>query len=94
MKNRSLPRRLPWAYQVLLPGAIYNCKINKDEEDSKIVVEDIEEWETPEFIRIRKKKRTKRLSHYIETEIWERGELLTVVKYEPYIRNKAALTLS
>jgi integrase/recombinase XerD len=40
-----------------------------------------------------KKKKTKRLSPYLETEIWDRDELLTVVKYESYIRNKAALTL-
>jgi integrase/recombinase XerD len=40
-----------------------------------------------------KKKKTKRLSPYIETEIWDRDELLTVVKYEPYVRNKSALTL-
>jgi integrase/recombinase XerD len=32
------------------------------------------DWETPSFIRI-KKKRTKRLSPYLETELWERDEL-------------------
>jgi integrase/recombinase XerD len=40
-----------------------------------------------------KKKKTKRLSPYLETEVRDRDELLKVVKYEPYIRNKAALTL-
>jgi integrase/recombinase XerD len=40
-----------------------------------------------------KEKRTKRQSPYSETEIWDRDELLTIVKYEPYLRNKAALTL-
>jgi integrase/recombinase XerD len=40
-----------------------------------------------------KKKKTKRLSPYLETEIWDRDELLEVVKYEPYIRNKTALRL-
>ena len=29
----------------------------------------------------------------METEVWERDEILFVLKYEPYIRNKAALTL-
>ncbi len=48
--------------------------------------------ETPEFIRIRKKK-TKRDSPYSEAEIWELDELLTVIRYEPYTRNKAALAL-
>jgi hypothetical protein len=50
------------------------------------------EWTTPAFAKI-KEKRTKRLSPYSETEIWDRDELLTIVKYEPYLRNKAALTL-
>jgi hypothetical protein len=49
-------------------------------------------WETPAFAKIKEKK-TKRLSPYSETEIWDRDELLLIVKYEPYIRNKAALTL-
>jgi hypothetical protein len=35
---------------------LYNYKIMKDKEDAKIVVENMEEWETLEFIRIRKKK--------------------------------------
>jgi hypothetical protein len=50
------------------------------------------EWATPSFINIKKRK-TKRLSPYSESEIWERDELLSIVKYEPYTRNKAALTL-
>jgi integrase/recombinase XerD len=50
------------------------------------------EWITPVFAKI-KEKRTKRLSPYSESEIWDRDELLTIVKYEPYLRNKAALTL-
>jgi integrase/recombinase XerD len=28
-----------------------------------------------------------------ETELWDRDEILSIVKYEPYKRNKAALTL-
>jgi integrase/recombinase XerD len=71
---------------------LYNYKIKKDVEGSKMVIEEMEEWETPEFIRIRKKK-TKRDSPYSEAEIWEQDELLTVIKYEPYTRNKAALAL-
>jgi D-lyxose ketol-isomerase len=57
-----------------------------------MVIEEMEEWETPEFIRIRKKK-TKRDSPYSEAEIWEQEELLTIIKYEIYTRNKAALAL-
>jgi integrase/recombinase XerD len=36
-------------------------------------------WETPYFLQIRKKK-TKRLSPYSETEIWDREEVLCIVK--------------
>jgi hypothetical protein len=46
----------------------------------------MEEWETPEFIWIRKRK-TKRDSPYSEAEIREQDELLTVIKYEPYTRD-------
>jgi hypothetical protein len=53
---------------------------------------DINNWITPDFVNINKKK-TKRLSPYNESEIWEREELLSIVKYEPYKRNKAILTL-
>ena len=38
-------------------------------------------------------KRTKRLSPYDESEIWDIKELKTVIKYEMYKRNKAALAL-
>ena len=51
-----------------------------------------DDWKTPGFIQIKKKK-TKRLSPYLETELWEREELLCILKYEPSKRNKAALAL-
>ena len=38
-------------------------------------------------------KRTKRLSPYLETEIWDKDELATIIKYDPYKRNKAILSL-
>ena len=50
------------------------------------------DWETPAFLRIKAKK-GKRTSPYLETELWERDELLLVVKYELFKRNKVALTL-
>jgi integrase/recombinase XerD len=50
------------------------------------------DWETPVFTRIKVKK-TKRVSPYSETELWERDEILFILKYEPYKRNKAALAL-
>ena len=51
-----------------------------------------ETWNTPEFINL-KMKRTKRLSPYLETEIWDKDELATIIKYESYKRNKAVLSL-
>jgi hypothetical protein len=46
------------------------------------------DWETPAFLRIKTKK-GKRTGPYLETELWERDELLLVVKYELFKRNKA-----
>lgn len=54
--------------------------------------EENEEWITPEFCKI-KPKLTKRLSPYLESEIWDREELITLIKYEPHVRNKAILSL-
>ena len=50
------------------------------------------DWTTPEFMKIKKKK-TKRLSPYIESELWSKEELLLIIKYERYRRNKAAISL-
>jgi integrase/recombinase XerD len=33
-----------------------------------------DEWKTPSFLQQVKKKKTKRLSPYLETEIWDRDE--------------------
>jgi integrase/recombinase XerD len=52
----------------------------------------ISDWETPSFAQIKKKK-TKRLSPYLESEIWDRDELSLIIKYEQFKRNKAALAL-
>ncbi|MDQ6862800.1 MAG: hypothetical protein M3044_03135 [Thermoproteota archaeon] len=50
------------------------------------------DWDTPSFARITEKK-TKRVSPYSETELWERDEILFIARYEVHKRNKAALTL-
>jgi integrase len=50
------------------------------------------DWETPDFVRIKKKK-SKRISPYLETELWEKQELLTIIKYESHKRNKAIISL-
>ena len=38
-------------------------------------------------------QRTKRLSPYSETKIWEKDELFTIIKYETNTRNKAIVAL-
>jgi hypothetical protein len=53
---------------------------------------DSQNWVTPDFLKIPKKK-TKRLSPYSETEIWEKDELQFIIKYETSKRNKAILAL-
>ena len=53
---------------------------------------DHDNWQTPEFIQLKNKK-SKRVSPYLESEIWEKEELLSIIKFEPHKRNKAALTL-
>lgn len=52
----------------------------------------VSDWQTPSFAQIKKKK-TSRTSPYAESELWEREDLMAVVKYELHKRNKAALTL-
>ena len=68
---------------------LYNVKLKEENQRNYY---DINNWITPDFVNINKKK-TKRLSPYNESEIWDKEELLSIVKYEPYKRNKAILTL-
>ncbi|MBA3749577.1 MAG: hypothetical protein H0X03_01520 [Nitrosopumilus sp.] len=74
----------------------YNTKnvngfLSNDSENNDSFVS-IREWKTPHFLNIDKKK-TNRISPYIETELWEKEDILTIVKYDNYKRNRAALTL-
>ena len=50
------------------------------------------DWNTPPFVQIKEMK-TKRLSRYAESEIWDLEDLKLIIKYEPSKRNKAALAL-
>ncbi len=38
-------------------------------------------------------KKTKRISPYSQNEIWDKDELLTIIKHEQFKRNKAVLAL-
>ena len=68
---------------------LHNFKILKDRGDEPFSPSD---WTTPHFVSIKKRK-TKRVSPYLESELWDRNELLNIIKYEPHKRNKAALSL-
>ncbi len=50
------------------------------------------DWKTPEFAKIKNKK-SKRLTPYSESELWDKDEILLLTKYEAYKRNKAILVL-
>src|SRR5215472_3731606 len=56
------------------------------------IINNKSDWKTPDFVQIKEKK-SKRRSPYSENNIWDRDELLTIIKYEPEIRNKAILAL-
>ena len=64
----------------------------KEREDKGLESMPSSDWATANFCQI-KEKRTKRISPYLETELWERDEILSIIKYEQYKRNKAALSL-
>lgn len=66
---------------------LYNYKLIEQDQ-----VKPMSEWETPTFGKIKKKK-TKRLSPYLESEIWDREELERIIKYEKFKRNKAAIAM-
>jgi integrase len=53
---------------------------------------DEENWDTPEFMKIKKKKINKE-NKYDSIEIWSKEELLSIIEYEDDIRNKAIITL-
>lgn len=61
-------------------------------DDKRFEENQFSDWETPHFVRIKKKK-SKRISPYLETELWEKEDLLNIIKYERHKRNKAILSL-
>jgi len=50
------------------------------------------DWETPAFLKIKTKKPL-RESPYGVSDIWELDDVLTIVAYEPELRNQAIITL-
>jgi integrase/recombinase XerD len=58
------------------------CNRNKSDED----------WETPAFLKIKRKKPL-RDSPYDISDIWDLNDVLEIVEYEPVLRNQAIITL-
>lgn len=65
---------------------------HKDREQKGMEPQQQPDWVIPPFANIKKKK-SKRISPYLESELWERDEIFSLIKYEPYKHNKAALAL-
>ncbi len=88
IKNDDPEKRWTATYNIYLLRLItfyrwfYNCDDDKGQEY----------WTTPNFMNI-KKKQTNRLSPYNGTEIWDKEELQSIIKYEISIRNKAIISL-
>jgi integrase/recombinase XerD len=61
--------------------------------DKSMLYSKMELWVTPSFLTSLRSKKTKRISPYAESEIWDKEEFLSIIKYETHVRNKAALTL-
>jgi len=68
---------------------LYNEKLRQERNEESI---DPSDWVTPPFLKIKEKK-SKRISPYLESEIWDKDDFQTIIKYEPLKRNKAALSL-
>jgi hypothetical protein len=78
----------------------YNCgfnlfetKLNETKIQQLYEIENQDNWKSPDFLKNVKEKKTKRLSPYVENELWQQDELLSIIKYEPFKRNKAILSL-
>ena len=69
---------------------LYNVKLKGNNNQRNYY--NICNWKTPDFVTINKKK-TKRLNPYNESDIWDKEKLLSIIKHEPYKKNKAILTL-
>ena len=68
---------------------LYNEKLRQERNEDSL---DPSDWVTPSFLKIKEKK-SKRISPYLESEIWDKDDFQTIIKYEPLKRNKAALSL-
>lgn len=68
---------------------LYNEKLRQEKNEESL---DPSDWVTPSFLKIKEKK-SKRISPYLESEVWDKDDFHMIIKYEPLKRNKAALSL-
>lgn len=100
LKHRYLPKECRWVEREYDTDGRYITSWNFNLTLIKIFFRwlanrhllDDDEWETPSFVKIKLKKPL-RDSPYSITDIWERDEVLTIVSYEPEVRNQAIITL-
>jgi integrase/recombinase XerD len=74
-----------WKQYCIWLTTFFRWLTNKDEEDES-------NWETPSFLQKIKSKKPLRDSPYEKSEIWERDDILRIVKYTD-ARNQAIITL-
>ena len=55
--------------------------------------ENQENWKSPDLLKNVKEKKTKRVSPYVENELWQKEEFFSIIKYESFKRDKAILSL-
>jgi integrase/recombinase XerD len=74
----------------------FNLLLQKNVKETQIhqfyAIENQDNWKSTEFLKFKGKK-TIRLSPYVKNELWQKEELLSLIKYESFKRNKAILSL-
>jgi integrase/recombinase XerD len=73
-------------YYLGLLRVFFRWLFNRDKPESD------EDWETPPYLKIKYKKPL-RESPYGINDIWELDDVLTIVEYDPELRNQAIITL-
>jgi len=107
LNHRYLPKEGKWVerekdaegkyitsfnYYLRLLSVFFRWLFNSNSNSNRDREADDHDWETPPFMKIKNKKPL-RDSPYGINDIWELNDLLTIVSYEPELRNQAIITL-